>query len=172
MGEVRHDEDGVVLEEAPRRRRRGPPARRPLTAAERAEAEAKERWRAARAEAKARHLAVLEALVPSLTTPGEARVQSEPTIPIDARTGAGDLRARVVRPNGSELRAVAKHYDGMMGDPPKDYLHLYILFRTGSGDRIRSRGCALQSVEELRAVAKACLEYADEVEANRREGGR
>lgn len=167
MGDVRVDPaTGEVLEDKPRRRRRGPPKPpRAVTPVERAELEAREAWREKKAADRERRLALMESLVPSLPTEGEPRAQNERLIEIDGRTGRGDVRAKVTRADtGSQVVAVAKHYDGAEGRPPRHYLHLSVWYRCGSGEQFRTRGVALESPEEMRAVARACLELAAEVE--------
>ena len=167
MAEVRrgsgvwHDADGVVVE-APKRRR--VPPRHPLTAAQRMELEAKEAWRERKAQERARKLALLEELVPSLPTEDEPRPEGAHMIEIDGRTGRGQVLCEAERENTSRVMLLGKHYDGFEGREPRDYAHLSVWYRTGHGVQLRTRGVALESAAEARAVAEALLRWAEEVE--------
>jgi hypothetical protein len=129
-----------------------------LSPEEQAEETERQRVLAERAEVRAREVAAIEALVPSLALEGEPKTQAERLIPIDARTGTGNVLAIVPRPNGSELHVTRKDYDGLGDDggPPRTYVHLSVWFRSSGAHRMRSRGCAIEGPAELRALRDAC----------------
>jgi hypothetical protein len=136
-----------------------------MTEGERLEFEAREKWREKKVEQRARHLSLIETLIPSLPTPGEPKAEMVGLIEVDARTGRGEVLADVEREHGSRVVVLGKHYDGMMGRAPRHYAHVCVWYRTGGGVQFRTRGCALENPAEARAVAAALLAWADKVES-------
>jgi hypothetical protein len=109
---------------------------------------------------------VLDALIPAVRNDGDPPAKIERLIPIDTRTGQGTELARLLRPNGSELRLVARYYDGQArtGHRPLAYVTAYVIFTDPrSGLKFRTRGAMVER-GELRTVAAALTAQADRLD--------
>lgn len=152
------DETGEVHDTAPRRRQRTP-----LTPEGQAVLDQRRQDRAWMRPA-------LEALSPALVVEGDPPVR-------DVGGALRDVsRARLVAPllrlprlsgrggTGSALVASVRDYDGDSGGEPGPYVLVHVEFFDGAGHKGRTRGVVVRR-DDLRPLASALREYADELEA-------